>query len=189
LPVFYIDFAKVYWDIAHVAMAIHVCFECIFQMFYMYQTYVASFFHLYIAKVDLDVAYTCMLQAYILNVSGVTYVSCKCFIWMLHMFAINFKCFANVSDVCCNYFSCFRAYIASVLSGCYKSRTDVTHVVMGPTCCSYWVMSERRGPVAGAPTRERRRVREKPSLGMGPTWWGARKTDGASSFSCVCGIV
>jgi hypothetical protein len=40
--VLYIDVAKVDQDVAHVAMAIHVCFKCMFQMFYMFQTYVAS---------------------------------------------------------------------------------------------------------------------------------------------------
>ena len=28
------DAVKVDWDIAHVAMAIHVCFKCMFQMFH-----------------------------------------------------------------------------------------------------------------------------------------------------------
>ena len=46
-------------------------------------------FCLDVAKVDLDVAYTCMLQAYISSVFQLfhTYV-CKCFIWMLHMFVM-----------------------------------------------------------------------------------------------------
>ena len=65
-------------------------------------------FYLNVAKVDLDVAYTCMLQAY---VSSVSYVCCKCLIWMLHTFAMAFKCFfrcfASVSEVCCKCFNCF----------------------------------------------------------------------------------
>jgi hypothetical protein len=52
--VFYIDVAKVDRDVVHVAMTIYVCFECRFQMFHMFQTYVPS---LGVAKVDLDVAY------------------------------------------------------------------------------------------------------------------------------------
>ena len=36
-------------------------------------------FHLDVAKVDLDVAYTCMLQVNVSSVSGVSYVCCKCF--------------------------------------------------------------------------------------------------------------
>jgi hypothetical protein len=40
--VFYIDVVKVDRDVAHVAMAIHICFKCMFPMFYLFQTYVAS---------------------------------------------------------------------------------------------------------------------------------------------------
>ena len=38
----YIDVVKVDRDVAHVVMNIHVCFKCIFQMFYRFQIYVAS---------------------------------------------------------------------------------------------------------------------------------------------------
>ena len=34
--------AKVDWDVAHVVMAIHVCFKCMFQIFNLFQTNVAS---------------------------------------------------------------------------------------------------------------------------------------------------
>ena len=70
----YIDVAKVNWNVAHVIMAIHVCFKCMFQMFHLFQTNVACFF-LNVAKVDLDVAYICMLQAYVSSVF-------RCFIRM-----------------------------------------------------------------------------------------------------------
>jgi hypothetical protein len=75
--VFYIDLAKVVRDVAHVAMVFfssvcHKCFICFRRMLQV--------FHLNVAKVDLDVAYTCMLQAYISSVSDVLYVCCKCFI-------------------------------------------------------------------------------------------------------------
>jgi len=33
LEVFYIDVVKVDRDVVHVAMTIHVCFKCMFQMF------------------------------------------------------------------------------------------------------------------------------------------------------------
>jgi hypothetical protein len=33
--VFYLDVAKVDRDVAHVAIVIHVCFMCSFQMFYL----------------------------------------------------------------------------------------------------------------------------------------------------------
>ena len=56
----YIVVAKVDRDVAHGAMVIHLCFKYMFQMFHLFQTYVESVF-LDVAKVDLDVAYKCML--------------------------------------------------------------------------------------------------------------------------------
>jgi hypothetical protein len=50
-------------------------------------------FYLDIAKLDLDVVYTCLLQAYVSSVSRVLYICYKCFICMLHMFAMVFKHF------------------------------------------------------------------------------------------------
>jgi hypothetical protein len=44
------------------------CFRYTFQVFY-----------LDVAKIDLSVAYTFMLQEYVSGVSDVSYVSCKCF--------------------------------------------------------------------------------------------------------------
>jgi hypothetical protein len=73
----------------------------------------------------------------------------RCFIHMLQVFYLDvayvlqwlhtyfssffFGCFASVSDVCCNCFSCFRTYVASVSSKGYKSKLGVVHVVIGPT--------------------------------------------------------
>jgi hypothetical protein len=56
-------------------------------------------FYIDVAKVDLDVAYTCILQAYVSNVADVSYVYCKCFIWVLHMFAMLHTCFRVFSAV------------------------------------------------------------------------------------------
>jgi hypothetical protein len=42
LQVLYIDVAKVDRDVVHVVMAIHVCFKLMFQMFHIFQTYVAN---------------------------------------------------------------------------------------------------------------------------------------------------
>ena len=36
-------------------------------------------FYLEVAKVDLDIAYTCMLQTYVSSVLGVSYVCYECF--------------------------------------------------------------------------------------------------------------
>jgi hypothetical protein len=42
LQVFHVDVAKVDRDVAHVAMAIHVCFKYMLLMFHLFQAYVAS---------------------------------------------------------------------------------------------------------------------------------------------------
>jgi hypothetical protein len=42
LQVLYITVVKVDRDIAHVVITIHVCFKCMFQMFHLFQTNVAS---------------------------------------------------------------------------------------------------------------------------------------------------
>ena len=81
--VFHLDVAKVYLrcciccndNIRMLQAYVFKCFICIFQVF-----------HLDVTKVDLDVANARMSQEYVLSVSGVSYVCCTCFIWMLHMF-------------------------------------------------------------------------------------------------------
>jgi hypothetical protein len=54
---------------------------------------------------------------------------CKCFIWMLHMFAMVFKkilsVFASVSYTYFEYFICFLLYVTTVSSGRFKSRSGV----------------------------------------------------------------
>ena len=83
LQVLYIDVAKVDRDVAHVGMAIHVCFKCMFQIFHLSRR-MLQVFYLDVAKVDLDVAYTYMLQAYVSSVFRCFIrMFCKCFIWML----------------------------------------------------------------------------------------------------------
>jgi hypothetical protein len=68
---------KVDLNVAYVAMAIHVCCECLFKMFHQLQTYVASVLSKYYICCS---GYTHMLQEYILNVSSVSDVCCrKCF--------------------------------------------------------------------------------------------------------------
>ena len=96
-------------------------------------------FYLDVAKVDLYVAYTCMLQVYVSSISGVLYVCCKYFIWILHIFCNGYSathvfswCFRRILQV----FQLFRTYVASISSRCCKSRYDVVHVAVGPTCRS-----------------------------------------------------
>jgi hypothetical protein len=84
-----------------------------------------------------------MLQVFFLDVAYVSHICCKRFIWMLHVFLqwplsvfMYFcKCFRRMLYV----FQLFHTYvaIASVLSECCKSRSDVAHVAIGPTCRSH----------------------------------------------------
>jgi hypothetical protein len=98
---FYIDVAKVDRDVAHVAMVfLSVCPKC-----FIYFKHMLQVFHLDVAKVDLDIAYACMLQTYVSNISGVSYVCCKCFIWMLHMFCNSYI----------HFFLVFQTYVANIL--------------------------------------------------------------------------
>jgi hypothetical protein len=53
-----------YLDVADIALAIHVCYKCMFQIFQLFQSYVASVLSKYCS------GHTQMLQAYV----------CKCFI-------------------------------------------------------------------------------------------------------------
>jgi hypothetical protein len=69
------DVVKVDLDGTYVIMAIHVCFKYMFQMFYLFQTYVASA-HLGVAKIDLDIAFVAMA----------THICCKCMFQMFHLF-------------------------------------------------------------------------------------------------------
>ena len=66
-----------YLDVAYVVLAIHACYNYMFQMFQLFQTYVASIlFGCCICCSD----HTLMLQVYVLNISGVSNVRCKCFL-------------------------------------------------------------------------------------------------------------
>jgi hypothetical protein len=66
--VLYIDVAKVDWDVAHVVMAIHVYFKCMFQMFHLFQTNVASVLSGCCKSRSRCCVYTYMLQAYVSSV-------------------------------------------------------------------------------------------------------------------------
>jgi hypothetical protein len=70
--------------------------------------------HLDVAKVDLVLhmlqwLYTYVL-VYVLNVPAVLNVCCKCFIWILHIAVVCYKCMFQM-------FHLFQTYVASVLSG------------------------------------------------------------------------
>ena len=89
---------------------------------------------------------------------GVPYVCLQVFLWMLHMFAMVFKYFSDVFvsglDVCFKCFIYLLLYVATVASGYFKSRSDVTH---GMRVGSGWRRtrpSGRYGPTVGALARE-----------------------------------
>jgi hypothetical protein len=42
LQMFHLNVSKVNLGVAHVAMAIHTCFKSMFQVFHLFQTYVAN---------------------------------------------------------------------------------------------------------------------------------------------------
>jgi hypothetical protein len=73
--VFYIDVGKLEQDVANVA----IVFSSVCTKYFIYFRRIFHMFHL-------DVAYKCILQAYVSSVSVISYVCCKCFIWILYMF-------------------------------------------------------------------------------------------------------
>jgi hypothetical protein len=71
--VFCINVAKAYQDVAYVA----IVFSSVCPQYFIYFRRMLQVFYLDVAKVELHVAYTCMLQVYISSVSsilGVLYV-------------------------------------------------------------------------------------------------------------------
>ena len=112
LQLFYTNVAKVDQNVAYVAMVVHICCKGLFPMFHLcFWTYVISVFYL-------DVAY-------------VSHICCKCFIWILHIFTMIFKCFsyvfASVSKACFKCFICLHTYVASE---CFKNRSVVVVPVL-----------------------------------------------------------
>jgi len=73
--VFYIIVAKVDRDVADVAMAIHICFKCIFQMFHLFQGMLQVFLSGFCN------GYTHVFNFFL--------VRCICFRRMLQMFYLN----------------------------------------------------------------------------------------------------
>jgi hypothetical protein len=67
--VFPIDVAKVDWDVAYVAMVVHICCKRLFPMFYLFfQTYVARMF-------------IWMLHMFYTYVASVLFECCVCLQW------------------------------------------------------------------------------------------------------------
>ena len=87
-----------------------------------------------VAKLDRGVAmasifsYVCCKCVY-LHVAYVSHICYKCFIWMLRLFAMIFKCFLSVSDICFKCLIYLQMYIVSLASRYFKSRSDVAHEI------------------------------------------------------------
>jgi hypothetical protein len=77
-------FAKVDRDVALVAMAMHVYFLVYIPNVSSVSDVCCKCFHLYVTKIDLDVAYKCMLQVYLSSILDVN-VCCKCFGTLIFM--------------------------------------------------------------------------------------------------------
>jgi hypothetical protein len=114
--------AKVDWDVAYVAMVVHICCKLLLPMFHL-------FFQMHVASVFI----------WILHMFS--HICCKCSIWMLRMFCNGFQVFldvfTNILDACFMCFICLQMYVSNTASGCFKSRSGVAHVAMEPTCCSH----------------------------------------------------
>jgi hypothetical protein len=106
-----------------------------------------------------------------LEVTYVSYICCKCFIWMLHSCCKGFQVFHVFFCKCVQtyVFKCFirlQTYVANVLYGCIKSRSDVAHVVMVP------VVGERRHAASVLP-RAARLALSSPPFSFSPSHHGS----------------
>ena len=128
LQMLHIDVAKVDQNAAHIVMDIHVCFKCIFQIFHLFQTNVASV----LSRCWKSRSGCCIYM----HVASICFqVFFKCFIRMFasvsSRFCICLQCcssvFASVLDACFKCFIYLLLYVATVAFRYFKSRSDVTH--------------------------------------------------------------
>jgi hypothetical protein len=91
-------------DVAHVAIAIYICFKCIFQIFYLFQMYVASVSFGYCKSrsgcciyASVLGVFICMLQVFYLDI-------CNSYPRVFKFLLVFCKCFRRVAKC----FSCFR---------------------------------------------------------------------------------
>ena len=77
--------------------------------------------------------HTCMLQAYVSKCFQVFHAHVfKCFIWMLHMFAMVFNFFQALSQVFQMLISSVSCVLfTTVASRCFKSRLNTAHGMHG----------------------------------------------------------
>jgi hypothetical protein len=121
LHMFYLDVTKVdlllhmlQWLYTYVAS---VCFKCFSCLKHMSQVYLSRYC---ICCSD----YTYILQVYVPNVSHVSDLCCKRFIWMLHIFQ------TYVTSIYSKCFICFRHMLQMCLSGCCSCYTHVANVYL-----------------------------------------------------------
>jgi hypothetical protein len=115
-------------------------------------------FYLNVAKLDLNVAYTCMLQAYVSSVFS-------CFKRMFQVFYLDMAyilqwlhtCFSGVSDVCCKCFSCFgrilqvfHLNVAKVDRVLHVLQWDPSAAAAGAPCMRVGSGRMERGAATGA---------------------------------------
>jgi hypothetical protein len=100
------------WDVTYVASVSKACCKHLFKIFHLFPDVCCNRFQTYIAYVSVLCCSKCFHGA-----------SCKCFIWMLHMF----------SHTCCKcmfqIFHLFQMYVASILSGCCICCSGYTHML------------------------------------------------------------
>jgi hypothetical protein len=95
-------FCKSRSGIAYIAMSIHVCCKCMFQMFQLFSNVSAVYLDVAYVALAMNVCCKCMSS----NVSAVSNVCCKYFIWMLHMLLWPYTYIVSVCFKCFNYFKC-----------------------------------------------------------------------------------
>jgi hypothetical protein len=157
LQALYVDVAKVDRDVAHVVMAIHVCFKCISKMFHLFHMNVAiglfgcckngSRYYIYMHVASICFKYFQVFYAYI----------CKCFIWMLHIlqwFSNVFQALSQVFHVPFFMLQLLHLDVSKVHFGCCTwdmcGKRLVAHTASG----RHGRRPERRGPITGALTYE-----------------------------------
>jgi hypothetical protein len=109
-----------YLDVVYVAMTIHVCCKCMFQIFQLFQRMLQVFY--------LDVSY----------VASVCFKCFSCFKCMLQVSCLDVAYVALAISICCNcmfqMFQLFQTYVASILSGCCKCCNDYIHMLQASVC-------------------------------------------------------
>jgi len=130
-----------------------VCFKC-FRCF-------RGMFHLCFPNVCCKCVY--------LDDACVSHIRCILF-GCLCMVAMGFKClsgvFSNVSKACFNCFNCLQTYVATVVFGCFQSRSGVASLL--PTfCCIVSLGAGRASIQCRCQVLPNRRRRVLPLLSLG----------------------